>query len=137
LERVRREAEVESLACEVGFHLQNGCIPSPPPPRYNVAVSNVKKVMVMPRVFTNIVPGEGDGFLEDILEIVQHSLYLMSMIIVQSTYTAKNDQVVAILTKTGLNRVLLPTSFTVVNNIEQYSILLHPIQAQKYIVQYC
>jgi hypothetical protein len=32
----------------------------------------------------------------------------------------KNDQVFAILMKTGLNNVLLPTLFTVVNNIEQY-----------------
>ena len=46
--------------------------------------------------------------------------------------TAKNAQVVAILMKTGLNNALLPTLFTVVNNIEQYSILLHPIQAQQY-----
>jgi hypothetical protein len=36
------------------------------------------------------------------------------------SYTAKNDQVVAILMKTGLNNALLPTLFTVVNNIEQY-----------------
>jgi diaminopimelate decarboxylase len=34
--------------------------------------------------------------------------------------TAKNDQVVAMLIKTGLNNALLPTLFTVVNNIEQY-----------------
>ena len=33
---------------------------------------------------------------------------------------AKNDHVVAMLMKTGLNNVLLPTLFTVVNNIEQY-----------------
>ena len=32
-------------------------------------------------------------------------------------YTAKNDQVVAILMKTGLNNVVRPTLFTVVNNI--------------------
>ena len=32
----------------------------------------------------------------------------------------KNDQVVAILMKTGLNSASLPTLFTVVNNIEQY-----------------
>jgi hypothetical protein len=38
-------------------------------------------------------------------------------------YTAKNDQVVAILMKTGLNNVVRPTLFTVVNN---------PIQAQQY-----
>jgi hypothetical protein len=31
----------------------------PPPCRYNVAVSNVNKVIVMPRGFTNIVPGGG------------------------------------------------------------------------------
>jgi hypothetical protein len=36
-----------------------------------------------------------------------------------STDTCKNAQVVAILMKTGLNNVLLPTLFTVVNNIEQ------------------
>jgi hypothetical protein len=46
--------------------------------------------------------------------------------------TAKNAQVDAILMKTGLNNALLPTLFTVVNNIEQYLILLHPIQAQQY-----
>jgi hypothetical protein len=35
-------------------------------------------------------------------------------------YTAKNDQVVAMLMKTGLNNALLPTMFIAVNNIEQY-----------------
>ena len=35
-------------------------------------------------------------------------------------YTAKNDQVVAIFVKTGLNNVVQPTLFTVVNNVEQY-----------------
>jgi hypothetical protein len=35
-------------------------------------------------------------------------------------YTRKNAQVDALLMKTGLNNVLLPTLFTVVNNIEQY-----------------
>jgi hypothetical protein len=34
---------------------------SPPPTWYNVAVSNVNKVTVMPRVFDNIVPEEGRG----------------------------------------------------------------------------
>jgi hypothetical protein len=59
------------------FYLQNDCIPSP---WYNVAVSNdVNKVIVMPRVFTNTNQGRGDGFSEDILEIVQHSLYLMCL----------------------------------------------------------
>jgi hypothetical protein len=38
-------------------------------------------------------------------------------------YTAKNDQVVAMLMKTGLNNVFLPTLFTVVNNIEQYIVV--------------
>ena len=59
------------------FHLQNGCIPSPL--WYNVAVSNVNKVTVMPRGFANIVPGGGGGFSEVILEIAQHSLYLMCL----------------------------------------------------------
>jgi hypothetical protein len=46
-------------------------------------------------------------------------------------YTAKNDQVVAILMKTGLNNALLPTLFTA--SCQQYwTILLHPIQAQQY-----
>jgi hypothetical protein len=34
-------------------------------------------------------------------------------------YTAKNDQVVAMLMKRGLNNVWLPTLFTVVTDIEQ------------------
>jgi hypothetical protein len=42
--------------------------------------------------------------------------YLISYCI--KLYTAKNEQVVAILMKTGLNNVLLPTLFTVVNNID-------------------
>ena len=37
-----------------------------------------------------------------------------------TVYSAKNDQVVAMLMKTGLNNVVRPTLFTVVNNIEQY-----------------
>jgi 3D (Asp-Asp-Asp) domain-containing protein len=37
-------------------------------------------------------------------------------------YTRKNAQVDAILMKTGMNNVLLPTLFTVVNNIEQYCV---------------
>ena len=41
-----------------------------------------------------------------------------------SGYTAKNDQVVAILMKTVLNNVVRPTLFTVVDNVKQ--ILLHP-----------
>jgi hypothetical protein len=39
---------------------------------------------------------------------------------VGAVYTRKNAQVVAVLMKTGLNNVLLPKLFTVVNNIEQY-----------------
>ena len=39
---------------------------------------------------------------------------------ISGQYTRKNAQVVAILMTTGLNNVLLPTLFTVVNNIEQY-----------------
>jgi hypothetical protein len=35
-------------------------------------------------------------------------------------YTRKNAQVDAILMKTGLNNVLLPTLFIVVNNSERY-----------------
>jgi hypothetical protein len=42
----------------------------------------------------------------------------------------KNAQVDAILMKTALNNVLLPTLFIAVYNIEQ--ILLHLIQAQQY-----
>jgi hypothetical protein len=46
---------------------------------------------------------------------------LYAYLITYLAYTAKtNDQVVAILMKTGLNNALLPTLFTVVNNIEQY-----------------
>ena len=44
--------------------------------------------------------------------------------------TAKNNQVVAMLMKTGLNNVSLPT---VVHSCQQYlTILLHPIHAQQY-----
>ena len=50
------------------------------------------------------------------------------------SYTRKNAQVVAILMKTGLNSALLPTLFTVVNNIEQYC---HTRFRLNNIVQYC
>jgi hypothetical protein len=46
----------------------------------------------------------------------------------------KNDQVVAILMKTGLNNALLPTLFTVVHNIEQYCYTRFRLNN---IVQYC
>jgi hypothetical protein len=49
-------------------------------------------------------------------------------------YKAKNDQVVAMLMKTGLNNVLLPTLFTAVNNIEQYCYTRFSINN---IVQFC
>jgi hypothetical protein len=49
-------------------------------------------------------------------------------------YTAKNDQVVAILMKTGLNNVVRPTLFTVVNNVEQYCYTRFKLNN---IVQYC
>jgi hypothetical protein len=54
--------------------------------------------------------------------------------IVQAKYTAKNDQVVAMLMKTGLNNALLPTLFTVVNNIEQYCYTRFRLNI---IVRYC
>jgi hypothetical protein len=50
------------------------------------------------------------------------------------TYTRKNAQVDAILMKTGLNNVLLPTLFIVVNNIEQYCYTRFRLNN---IVQYC
>jgi hypothetical protein len=49
-------------------------------------------------------------------------------------YTRKNAQVVAMLMKTGSNNVLLPTLFTVVNNIEQYCYTRFGLNN---IVQYC
>jgi hypothetical protein len=54
--------------------------------------------------------------------------------LVVSNYTAKNDQVVAMLMKTGLNNVLLPTLFTVVNNIEQHCYTQFRFNN---VVQYC
>jgi hypothetical protein len=39
---------------------------------------------------------------------------------IRTVYTAKNDQVVTILMKTGLNNVVWPTLFTVANNVELY-----------------
>ena len=49
-------------------------------------------------------------------------------------YTRKNAQGVAILMKTGLNNVLLPTLFIAVNNIEQYCYTRFRLNN---IVQYC
>jgi hypothetical protein len=49
-------------------------------------------------------------------------------------YTAKNAQVDAILMKTGLDNVLLPTLFIAVNNIEQYCYTRFRLDN---IVQYC
>jgi hypothetical protein len=49
-------------------------------------------------------------------------------------FTAKHYQVVAILMKTGLNHVVRPTLFTVVNNIEQYCYTRFRLNN---IVQYC
>jgi hypothetical protein len=49
-------------------------------------------------------------------------------------YTRKNAQVDAILMKTGLNNVLLPTLFTVVNSIGQYCYTQFRLNN---IVQYC
>jgi hypothetical protein len=52
-------------------------------------------------------------------------------------YTRKNPQVVAILMKTRLNNVLLPTLFTVVNNIEQYCYTRFRLNNISNIVHYC
>ena len=49
-------------------------------------------------------------------------------------YTRTNAQVDARLMKTGLNNALLPTLFTVVNNIEQYCYTRFRLNN---IVQYC
>jgi hypothetical protein len=49
-------------------------------------------------------------------------------------YMRKNAQVDAILMKTGLNNVLLPTLFIAVNNIEQYCYTRFRLNN---IVQYC
>jgi hypothetical protein len=55
-------------------------------------------------------------------------------VLLRALYTRKNAQVDAILTKTGLNNALLPTLFTVVNNIEQYCYTRFRLNN---IVQYC
>ena len=47
---------------------------------------------------------------------IKYYAYLITYL----AYTRKNAQVDAILMKTGLNNVLLPTMFIAVNNIEQY-----------------
>jgi hypothetical protein len=54
--------------------------------------------------------------------------------ITQTRYTRKNAQVDAILMKTGLNNVLLPTLFIAVNNIEHYCYTRFRLNN---IVQYC
>jgi hypothetical protein len=51
-----------------------------------------------------------------------------------AAYTAKNDQVAAILMKTGLINALLATLFTVVNSTEQYCYTRFRLNN---IVQYC
>jgi hypothetical protein len=51
-----------------------------------------------------------------------------------AVYTSKNAQVDAILMKTGLNKVLLPTLFIAVNNIEQCCYTRFRLNN---IVQYC
>jgi hypothetical protein len=53
---------------------------------------------------------------------------------VEHMYTRKNAQVDAILMKTGLTNVLLPTLFIAVNNIEQYCYTRFRLNN---IVQYC
>jgi hypothetical protein len=64
------------------------------------------------------------------------SIYIPSHLwkVISLYYTAKNDQVVAILMKTGLNNVVRPTLFTIVNNIEQYCYTRFRLNN---IVQYC
>jgi hypothetical protein len=49
-------------------------------------------------------------------------------------YTAKNDQVVALLMKTGLNNVMRPTLFTVVNKLNN---IVTPDSGSTIFVQYC
>jgi hypothetical protein len=51
--------------------------------------------------------------------VALHEVYISSLLYI-IPIRQKNDQVVAILMKTGLNNALLPTLFTVVINIEQY-----------------
>ena len=53
---------------------------------------------------------------------------------IRTVYTAKNDQVVTILMKTGLNNVVWPTLFTVANNVELYCYTRYRLNN---IVQYC
>jgi hypothetical protein len=54
--------------------------------------------------------------------------------IISRDYTRKNAQVDAILMKTGLNNVLLPTLFIAVNNIEQHCYTRFRLNN---IVEYC
>ena len=51
---------------------------------------------------------------------------LKSIDLICITVHGKNDQLVVILMKTGLNNILQPTFFTVVNNIEQYLFTVGP-----------
>jgi hypothetical protein len=49
---------------------------------------------------------------------VTAGIFLASILLKEMRYTRKNAQVDAILMKTGLNNALLPTLFTLVNNID-------------------
>ena len=50
--------------------------------------------------------------------IYSNGIFLASILLKEMRYTRKNAQVDAILMKTGLNNVLLPTLFIAVNNID-------------------
>ena len=79
--------------------------PPPPPPGYNVAVSNVNKVIIMSRGFTNIVPGGGGGgriyggYFRDCATLFVFNVFvrvILSMIVApydcSSSETAEYDQ---------------------------------------------
>jgi hypothetical protein len=79
------------------FHLQNGCIPPPPPPppRYNVAVSNVNKVIIMSRGGGRIY----GGYFRDCATLFVFNVFvrvILSMIVApydcSSSETAEYDQ---------------------------------------------
>ena len=57
--------------------------------------------------------------LFDIKTALYHTAGSWSFVLCWS-YTVRNEQFVALLMKTGLGNVLVPTLFTVVNNIVQY-----------------
>jgi hypothetical protein len=73
-----------------------------------------------PSMLLNVVNSIVQGVQHNIVHGCRHQPRTGCAHAFLPVYRRKNAQVDAILMKTGLNNVLLPTLFIAVNNIEQY-----------------